>query len=405
MKLMVRATSKSTPVSLSSITATLIIMALLLLTLCTFLQGMYSVIIHLVILVLCFLVIGKIDGNIISIVLVSAVPILILLFLSTGKVETTPIAQLGFFLHYISWVALLIAADKALTVGQKMFILRFVILMSIVCNIASLLVLASNSDAARLLAGSATEEARSEFYYLGLGGYGYLYAMVFLTYGAILWLKNSKKKFDKFLLIVYLITNYAFILYASYTLAIIMVLIITVSALTTKMDLYKSLAILTICGILLVIFGGLVLNFGVEIAERLDLPWVVKRLTQLSEAQMTGDYVGLTRTQLYLESLKSFSDNPIFGGQVVGGHAHMLDWLGLFGICAIPAMCSMCYMAYKAYKVCKNRNFITYYSIFFVFSFINTCSSMQIPVIVLFVCPMISSVMPVQTSAEPVVEE
>lgn len=393
MKLTVRFSSKKEPIPLKSACAILFVIALILLTFSTFFQGVYNVLLHVALLGMCFLVIGRLNQRSVTLLIVSVLPMALLVGLSFNNVSSTPIAQIGFFLHYISWIVLLLAVNETFSDGQKRFLIRLIIVIAIISNLASIAVLLTDADASRLLAGSVTEKAQADYYSRGLGGYGYVYAMVFLTYGAIVWLINTKNRFEKILLIVYLITNYLFLLLSSYTLAIIFALVLTVAALTTKMQFVSANVLLVTVALLIILLGEPLLNLGINFAEKMDLPWIVKRLSQLNEAQMTGDYMGLTRSQLYLRSLQSFAENPLTGQGVVGGHAHMLDWLGMFGICAIPAMWLMYVFCREAYKIGKRKNFVIFYIIFFVFTFIDTCSAMQIPVIVLFGCPLILNLM------------
>lgn len=392
------------PLLVNDILLALFTVALLLLTLCTFFQSRYSVLIHLTLFALCFLVMGKINKRVIGLLLASVIPVIILVLLSINHTTTTPIAQLGFFLHYITWPVLLITINERFTKEQKLFILRIITAIAIVGNLASLKILVEDNDASRLLAGSATESEKAFYYAKGVGGYGYTYAMVFFTYGAIAWLKNTKNIFDKIFLSAFLITNYLFILYSSYTAAIIFVLLITVAACTSKMRFKNANLILVAVAILILILGNLLLEFGISFARNLELDWVVKRLSQLNEAQQSGDFAGLNRAQLYMQSLNSFFANPIIGGGKVGGHSHLLDWLGMFGFCALPAFAAMFFWCRESFKIVKNKNLIIFFILFIVFAAIDTCSSMQIPVIVLFAVPLSASVF-VKTQDEPELSE
>jgi hypothetical protein len=391
MNLMLKNENKK-PILFNNILLLMLTVALLLLTLCTFFQNRYSVLIHLAIFVLCFCAMKKISKRIITLIVISIIPALILVLLSINNIATTPIMQFGFFLHYITWPILLITINEHFSEEQKLFILRVIVLLAIIGNIASLRILIEDNEVSRLLAGWATESQMAFYYAKGVGGYGYVFAMVFLTYGAIAWLKNTKKIFDKLFLSIFLITNYLFILYSSYTVAIIFVLLITIAACTSKMSFKNANLILIVFAIAILILGKLFLEFGINVARNLELEWVVKRLSQLHKAQQSGDFTELRRAQLYMQSISSFFANPITGGGRVGGHSHLLDWLGMFGFCAVPAFATMFFWCRESFKIAKNKNLIVFFVFFAVFATIDTCSAMQIPVTVLFAVPLILNV-------------
>lgn len=369
-----------------------IVIALLLLTLCTFFQGYYNARLHVLFLGIGALIFRNRIKKVTKVFVLSILSISLLSLLAMNKVFAAPQKEWGFFLHYFTWIALLLVLVEICTREQKMIVLRVVIIISCVCNIASLKVLFVDADASRLLAGSASEEEVAFYYSQGVGGYGYVYAMTFLTYGALVWLKSARSLFDKGLLTFFLITNYVFILYSSYTLAVILVLIITFAALVSKMQYAKANVLLALFALTVIVLGQPLLEGGIFFADRLGLEWIVKRLSQLNEARISGEYAGLTRSQLYLRSIESFFDSPFFGGNYVGGHSHLLDWIGLYGICSFPAISMLILYARKAYIVGRRRIFIAFYTIFFIFMLLDTCSTMQLPVVVFFACPLILNV-------------
>ena len=358
------------------------------LVLFTFMQNYYSVFLHLAIFVCCLFSMKYISKEQTALLVLGIVSALIMAFLARNRAATTPIQQIGFFLHYLTWPILLGSVDEQLSRKQKLLILRTIIVVCIIGNLASLSVLLTNNEVSRILA-SSSQVAKDYYYALGVGGYGYVYAMAFLTYGAIVWLINARSPGEKALLIVYLITNYFFILFASYTIAIILTLVLTLMALTTKMYYKKAKTALILFLVLILVFRESLITIGISVADHFDLTWVSDRLSRLLDVQTTGDYGELKRSKLYLRSINSFLTNPIFGAGTVGGHSQILDSFGNFGIFATLSV----FLLYRLAKFCRvvsrHRNLLIFFLTFFVFATIDTCSAMQIPIIVFFVCPLI----------------
>lgn len=367
-----------------------LVTALALFTSLTLLQIYYNAYVHLFLFGCCLLFANKRYKFAVPLA-VGGLVCFLFMFLSVNRLAVTPMSQLGFYLHYITWPVLLIAAINTLSLNQKLIIMRIMLVVGIVGSLLSLRVLLVDSNISRLLAGAATESEMYEYYSRGVGGYGTVYATVFLCFGAIYWFVNTKSLADKLLIVAYLITAYMFILYASYTTAILITVIISLLAFTSKVKpMIKSLVVIGIIALLLVVFWDNLVEFAITILRKLDLERVVQRLTQLTQASANNDLSSLQRSQLYLKSFESFLQHPFAGSDVAGQHSQILDYLAYFGIIGIFMPVLFGYYSIKCMKLSSIRLSL-FYIMFFALISVNTCSAMQIPVSVFFLCPLMVS--------------
>lgn len=366
------------------------VMALAIFTSLTLLQVYYNAYIHLILFGCCLLFANKRYKFAVPLA-VGGLLCFLFMFLSMNRTAVTPMGQLGFYLHYITWPVLLIAAINTLSLNQKLIIMRIMLVVGIVGSLLSLRVLLVDSNISRILAGAATESEMHEYYSRGVGGYGTVYATVFLCFGAIYWFINSKSMVDRCLIIAYLATAYMFILYASYTTAILITVIISLLAFTSKVKpMIKSLIVIGIIALLLMVFWDNLVEAAITILRELDLDRVVQRLTQLTQASSNNDLSSLQRSQLYLKSFESFLRHPLAGSDVAGQHSQILDYLAYFGIIGIFLPVLFGYYSIKCIKL-SSRRLIFFYLMFFALISVNTCSAMQIPVSVFFLCPLMVS--------------
>lgn len=364
-------------------------LGLVTISLFTLAQAYYSVYIHVILLALGFCVCYRERSVALKFSMMGIGICAIFVLLSILNKSGTIMEHVGFYLHYITWPMMFYYVVNNYKKKEKERLLYIILMLCIIGNILTLKELSVNPEISRLMAGTHLEGEKIKYYKLGVGGYGHVYAMSFLTFGVVKWLKNTKNKFEKLFLIVFLIINYLFILYASYTTAIIMTVFLTGLAFIDdwKKD-YKILCIIFM-GILVVIFGEAILEFCYEKSNALGLVWVAKRFGQLLYANETEDVMSLRRANLYMQSINTFIKNPILGGYEYGGHSQIFDTFARYGISAVLLLVFL----KKCMKTCNNlirkNKLITFYLVFFAFSCIDTCSVMQIPVVVFFVVPLI----------------
>lgn len=363
----------------------------------TLLQVYYNAYVHLFIFGCCLIFANKRYKFMLPLALGGLVCFLFM-FLSIGRTAVTPMGELGYYLHYVTWPIILIASVNSLNNKQKLIIMRLMLVVGIVGSILSLRVLLVDSSVSRILAGAASEAETYTYFSQGVGGYGTVYATAFLCFGAIYWFINTKVKGDRVLIAVYLITSYVFIIYASYTIAIIITFILSLLALTSKVKpMAKSLLIIAIIALLLLLFWNNIAEFAIDIMRDLKLDKVVQRLTQLTQATETNTVTSLTRPQLYLKSFTSFLEHPLAGSEIAGQHSQILDTLAYFGLSGFLMPALLVYYSYKSVKLSSAR-LLLFYLVFFAFLLVNAGSTMQIPVSVFFICPLIVNAVKEQNS-------
>ena len=373
----------------------LCVVAMIVLTLFALTQAYYKYVIHLALLVLCFLLCGKAQKNTVVFLGVGIVIGLTFATMSLMKGHGLTMEYIVFFTHYITWPFLFVCVIENF---EKQEIKKLLYLIMVICtigNVLSLVQLAENPEISRELAGALESAEKSYYYKLGVGGYGHVYGMTFLVFGAWRWFKQSTNKKERIFLGVFLVFSYLYILYASYTTAIAMTLILTGLALIAGMKSGSRIAILILAIILVLVFANPILEFAYDSAQDLGLDWVVKRLDQIIDAQNESGMSSLRRYNLYKESWDTFALRPIFGavhdkGDTWGGHSQILDAFAQFGLFAFLLLLFFRICRTICQKYIHNFKLTYFYIVFYVFAAIDTCAAMQIPVIVFFVVPLIA---------------
>ena len=367
----------------------IITVILVVISLFTLAQAYYSAYIHIALIVVCFFICRKEQWETLSFIVCGIGVCLFFVLMSFFKNNNAFMEHVGFYLHYITWPFLFVCIAKKCKAKEINHLLYFIIGICIIGDILTLIQLNINPDISRLLAGTHLGDEKLQYYKMGVGGYGYVFAMSFFMYGIVRWIKKSTSKAEKIYLIVFLIINSLLILYAAYTTAIIISVALIGLALMADIKLKYQIPILSAIIILMLVLGNPLLEACYDIANNLELNWVAKRFEQLLQAQETNDMSSLRRVELYTISWNTFKKNPITGGSAVGGHSQILDLLAQYGIFAVfmPMFLFSCKLLCN--KILGKSKLTMLFLTFIVFACIDTCSVMQIPVIVFFAVPLI----------------
>lgn len=364
-------------------------LGLIILTLFTLAQAYYSAYIHMFLFAMCYILCSK-QQKVTFGFLVSGLTICFaFILMSYLKGDGAIMTHVGFFLHYMTWPIMYICVAKSYNAKEIKHLLYFIIAICIIGDILSLIQLGVNPEISRLMAGVHLEDEKAEYYRLGVGGYGYVFAMSFLTYGVVRWVKVSKSVPERIYLITFLVINSIFIIYASYTTAIILTILLFGVALLSDAKYNTQIAIIVVATILLVLFGKFFLELGYRVAKQLELGFVAKRFDQLLYAHETEDLSTLNRFELYKMSWDTFWSNPLIGGEDYGGHSQILDTFARYGILAVllPVFFFNCKKLCD--KIINKYSWLIFGLAFFAFTCVDTCSVMQLPVTVFFVVPLI----------------
>ena len=362
---------------------------LLLFTLFTPLQSYYNAYVHIGLLVICFLLSYDLQNKTSPFVFSSAFICIFFILFSFLKDENGFSENFGLFLHYITWPAVFV---MLVSIASKQYIRKLLYFILVICfigNVLSLIQLSINPEISRLLAGIYLGEEKDVYYKLGVGGYGYVFAMAFLTYGIVRWLMTSSIRSEKWFLIAFLIVNSLFILYASYTTAILIMVLLAALALLSNTQKNVKLIFLIFAFVVFFLFSEQILKFGYDFANDLGLDWVAKRFEQLMYANSTDNFSSLRRVKLYKESIQTFLQNPLIGGTEYGGHSQIFDNFARYGIwgAGLPLFFYMCMSLCN--KMLNRKVLTVFFAVFIFFSCIDTCDVMQLPVVIFFAVPLI----------------
>ena len=225
---------------------------------------------------------------------------------------------------------------------------------------------------------------------LGIGGFGYVYAAVFISI-TILFLVIKKtlgmNKYYRLLATISFVSILLMIIEASYVIAIMLSFIGIILAIVFKKE--RSLIIASFFALVFIlifpkdIIGNIILN----IAHLFKGSYVVReKLTDLASG-FIGEGMGMQiygRLQRYLTSLNTFFKNPVFGiygpfgnpHDRIGGHSGWFDLMGFYGIFVSLPMFSAIILNFKKHlSFYSNYPYYTFLLIaqlmFILFGFIN----------------------------------
>ncbi len=298
----------------------------------------------------------------------------------------------GKYFPYILWPLLYRLTRDNVNRKLKAALTIIFIAFFAVSVILTLTTLSVDSNASRLLAGKATESERAAYYAKGVGGYGFVFGSVFISYALVKFGRRINFKPGKIAIIALLAVIAVMVILASYTTAIILFFILLfVSAFTSaKKHNWIGFVLLFAGALLVILFRNSIFEMFAQLGKNLELPYVENRFTQLLRASDEGSVEGLRRYTLYKESLDAFFSQPLTGAAKVGGHSEIFDLLGMYGVLAIPFIVSQALMFRQMAKDSVFKVEIVYW-IFFAYMFIDTVDSIVTIPIIYYILPFILS--------------
>ncbi len=238
-------------------------------------------------------------------------------------------------------------------------------------------------DASRYLAtvSDASEGQNVLYEWINIGGYSFVYTIVLLYPILILYYKRGKIKLLP--TIILSLAMLILLLNSTYTIALLLFIISSLLFFMKRDFKAKDLAIFLIFAVLLyIVFSSFMSDFLYWLGDIVDNKEITPRLQALAGGREGLESSDDNRLELYLLSLNTFLDNPLFGtlfegGVGIGGHSFVLDYLAQFGILGLVLLVAMYYIIYrnfyKPYRKQKGYGFVIW--IFFqtiILSFINT---------------------------------
>ena len=361
----------------------------------TYLQNYYNYITTLVVFALVVLLslhkagwVVRIKGYNSVIFLYVMTAALILMGIAIRKKDIVYMA--GSYLPYVIWPTLFFMVEPLMTPrAKRTFLLLFIGFFAVSVG-ATLSVLVTDNNAARLLAGVAKGAVREAYYSRGVGGYGFVYGCVFMLYGLIIWLSKEKNKALKACLFLLITVMLVMIVYSSYTIALLLSIIVFVLSIYTKSKRKDATVIFVLVMLSLVFLMVPVLNLIHNIAENLELEWIVKRISQLLNAEETGAFADLKRMQLYKTSLETFASNIFLGGTHIGGHSMVFDHMAVYGLIG-GVFCISFFLWLIKFGGGFGKRIGLIYWMFLALLCVNTADTIMMHPMVLFALPLMLS--------------
>lgn len=241
-------------------------------------------------------------------------------------------------------------------------------------------------NASRLLAGSEKEGDQTYIllHAMNVGGYDFIYALVFALFPAVLWFKF---RFSKTILsIAFVLLIIGTLLVGSYFTSILLATIVVIFSLSDTKKLSRFIVISGLLLFIIIIFKDFLLRGLVDFGVTIDSHMLQMRAQEMLDGsyQEDSDAIGqYSRWDRMLNALHNFSQSPIFGRMTMrtldikpSGHSEMLSYFERYGICG-SIYFYYSYLIYK--KIQKNTTTIEMrrgigflFIIFLVFIFLNT---------------------------------
>lgn len=211
-----------------------------------------------------------------------------------------------------------------------------------VTSVSTMITLFSDPKASRILAKGGEEIGKADYYLKNVGGYGYIYSIVFLVPLLVYLIKHTKLVKEKFFYGIILLIQVMCVVLSQYTTALLLIIVEIPFLLLKKIKLKHYLLFVGI------VFFGLLLTSSMgewiyalsTFLNNINLEILGNRLKMLYLALSTNDTSGdlAKRYNYYQDSLNAFSDNIFLGNifsankRELGMHSEVLDLLGALGL-------------------------------------------------------------------------
>lgn len=296
----------------------------------TYLTTYFYLFITLVLIVMCL----SYDANREITFLLPFIAYLILsFFIRTSSIVMWGYECLLFVLPILLGYILLVKPD--INCRFLMWVLIIALGVTIITTIAGCIRF-PNASRSLAAAQSSTDLSVITYSMANIGGYDFVYQIVVLYPVAIYAYK--KKRINIFLMSFCVVAAFALTIYTEYTIAFLLVTISTCLLLFKRNFTFKDLMIvLVIVAILYLLFHNIFSSALLRLSEMVSSETVSSRLATLAGGRTAIEGSDDNRIRLYERSLNAFFHHPIMGSALfdaysTGGHSHILDTLGQFGV-------------------------------------------------------------------------
>lgn len=271
---------------------------------------------------------------------------------------------------------------------------KIICIAFLITTATTIIGLLENPGAARWLATVTSSEDVIYIAYgwKNIGGYEFIYSVV-LLYPLIIF-AYKQKKLNLFVTLCMTVSIFVLLVLAEYTTALLLFLISSILFLV-KRDVKKNDIILLFCVtvIFCLLLNEVVSDTLIWLGDKLNSETISERLYTLAGRDTELSNMKVNRFDLYLRSLNTFLEHPLFGtffygGYGSGSHSFILDTFarfGLIGAITLFFMYKKIFMFfYLPLKVNSGYGFVLWIFIqAIILSFLNT--GMWLPVLTLYV--------------------
>lgn len=280
--------------------------------------------------------------------------------------------------------------------------LDFLLLVFFFTCVTTILGILVFPKAPRILAKSGDID-KSIYYIRNIGGYGYIYSIVFL-FPYLSELKKRVQSSKRLLYTIFQVLIIICVFMSQYTTAMILIIVELPFVLSKNMN-YKYYIILSSITVLLVhlfVDFNLIINHLSDFANNLNLPIIANRLDNFNQVvfydSTGGDFY--KRTNLYLKSFNAFCHSPIWGNlfsksyRDLGGHSELIDMLGGIGLIGLSVFIMFTKRTSDIYlKSCKDFTFKSVFEfevlLIIILMLLNTLFVAHQISIIFYLCPIL----------------
>lgn len=240
--------------------------------------------------------------------------------------------------------------------------------------------------ASRMLAGYVTEgtETYSQIKSMNIGGYGFIYALLFAVIPCVLWIKQCRS--TRFLSILFLIIVMTTLLVGSYFTSILLAIVALVFSFSNASSITKFAIVFSILALLVVIFRDAILMGLIDFGEFIDSPMLQIRAQEMLDGtyQELHDSAGTySRWDRINNAIQNIGDSPFWGRMSSrnldvrpSGHSELLGYFERFGILGLLHILYF-YLVFKsiirkAYTQEMKLQLRLFFLLFFVFITLDT---------------------------------
>lgn len=224
--------------------------------------------------------------------------------------------------------------------GNNGWIIKIILLLSIVTFISTIIVSLTYPDAPKTLAmGTAMDRYKEVYVRMNCGGYGFVYGFV-ISFIPVLSCKFGQR-FWKIIKGIYLILGILTLIISQYTIGIIVLAVSTALYILYNQNRNESSIVIklifVILGLIVLLNLSVVLNYLSELLSNyLILSVRLAEMASFIQYGSIGNNIN-SRLIVYSISWEGFLRHPLFGGAIwgqntIGAHSTILDLLSLIGL-------------------------------------------------------------------------